>query len=68
MNYATSATPCLKQLHFCIKETTDFQRKDENIKMAEQLSLKQVSCHCTLSPCMLASFLNWYMDIKRITK
>lgn len=47
MNYATFAAPCLKQLHFCIKETNDFQCKDENIKMAEQLSLKQVNCHCT---------------------
>lgn len=37
MNYATFAVPCLKQLHFYIMETNDFQCNDENIKMAEQL-------------------------------
>ena len=70
MNYATFAAPCLKQLHFCVKETNDFQCKDENIKVAEQLSLKQVTCHRRFSPppCMLTSFFKWYMDIKRITE
>lgn len=37
MNYTTFAVPCLKQLHFYIMETDDFQCNDENIKMAEQL-------------------------------
>lgn len=67
MNYATFAAPCLKQLHFCIKETNDFQCKDGNIKMAEKLSLKQVNCHCRFRPRKLTTFLKWYMDIKRIT-
>lgn len=49
MNYAMVAVPCLKQLRFCIKETNDFQYKDENTKIAEQLLLKEATCHCTCS-------------------
>lgn len=50
MNYAKFAVSCLKQLHFYIKETSDLQCNDENIKMAEQLSFKQVNYHCAFPP------------------